>query len=178
MAKLSKRIVNNPWDGKHLNKEEEKDPMKFEPLNEAVKLWSEKLKELSGWFAHSEIKKKLSEATYRPFTWRDRKKLLEYLENNEVGVALKTKARERSNTRYYVKRPLEERKKKYKNQLDEKYKNIIDRAFEVGKKPSVCVATIKYMTGNKELREISEEYGVSGAAIRDSKDFVRNQFDD
>lgn len=177
MTKLSKKTVKKPWTKENWNKKP--DVMDFEPLTQATEIWANKLTELSGWYKHKKLCKILSKETARPFTWRERKTLKKYVKESDLNIEIKSRRPKRkSNTSYYIGQPIKKRIKEAKKKVDDKYNNIIEKAFKVGRKPSVCIATIKYLTGNNELQKIAKDYSVSGAAIRNAKDFVNESLND
>lgn len=177
MTKLNKKIVRRPWEKKQFEKES--DVMDHEPLEEAVKVWASKLEKMSGWYSHKELRKKLSEETARPFTWRERKKLKKELEGNDYEVVLKSnRSNKRTDTSYYVGQPIEKRVEEAKKKVSEEYEEIVEKAFKVGRKPSVCIAAIKYLTGNSGIHKVAKKYSVSAPAIRNAKNFVKKSLNE
>lgn len=177
MTKLSRKTVRKPWEKK--NFEKEPDVEDYEPLEKAVDVWANKIEKMSGWYSHSELCEKLSDETTRPFTWRERQKLKKHLKENEYNIVFKSnRPNRKTDTTYYIGQPIKKRVREAKEKVSEEYEDIIEKAFNVGRKPSVCIATIKYLTGNNSLQEMAKKYSVSAAAIRRAKDFVKKSLND
>lgn len=74
----------------------------------------------------------------------------------------------------------QERYKKYKDQIDDRYEPILDFCVGRGRSPVTILATVEYLKPSTvESGEVlAERFGISSASIFDNRDFIRENKDE
>jgi hypothetical protein len=144
---------------------------------EALKAWKEELKDEKGRFTLDELREKVEDSNFS-LTKRGVADLRKYLKDSEFQF---TRSKGGSRTKYYVEGPeaqtLEEYYQQFIERIPDDKENWFTAISGTGTSPKTIVAAIRYLTEEKNQKEIAKEEDVTEVSLRNAKSKIINRFD-